>query len=208
MRRHEEEFARLPILAELAVEPDRDRALKLVAGAEAASLPKDSKLGRSYLEQPERHFSIKEAYSGKIGGIDALLVWTGSNVQMINTGGVRASSGSSTGCTYAFGTLPAAVPWAAGWKRPRGVPFDPATQASGGDPAFDQAFLLAADEPAKTLSPGAVDALTSADRGLFVWFVYFDDQFALHTPVSPDADGGCGDAMLRLAVAVAASYDG
>src|SRR4051812_45635751 len=199
MRRHEEDFERLPSLSLLTDRPDPTETIAQVAEASAASLPKGDELGRSYLERPNRHFALKEARSGKVEGVRVVLVWTDPNVSQVNTGGVHASAGSSSGDTYVFAELPDEVPWASIWFRPRGVPHDPATQPSSGNPAFDDAFLWAGDDASKTLPAPVMDCFLGAARGLFAWASFSGDRLCLHSVDSPDSDDSQAERMIAFA---------
>jgi hypothetical protein len=206
LRRHEEEFARLEVLQQLPDEADPQEALQLVAAASAASLPKGDKLGRSYLEEPSRHFGVKSARAGQIDRVKALLVWTDPDVRPSTVGGATSHSGSASGDTYVFAELPQEVPWATMWFRPRSVPHDPETQPTSSNPAFDDAFLWAGDDPEHSLPPAVMDVLLGAERGLFAWNAFFERQFCIHSTDSPDSDKGQADQMVPFAVSVARAY--
>jgi hypothetical protein len=206
MRRHEEAFAQLPILLQLPEPADPRDALSRVAAASAASLPKGNQLGQSYLEQPSKHFRIKEARAGRIERVQALLVWTDPRVLTNVTGGVSTHSGSSSGDTFAVAELPREVPWASIWFRPRGLARDPEKEPTSDDPAFDQAFLWAGDDPRQTLPAAVTEVFLAAPKHLFAWASFTGRDFCAHSIDSPDSSSQA-ERLIPFVVSVANALD-
>jgi hypothetical protein len=197
--KREEEFARLELLASLPDEADRDAALRLVAGASAAALPKGDRTGERYLANPGGSFGIREARGGTVDGVEALLVWTDSSKSPAMTGGVSASSGSASGETFAFATLPRDTASAALWPRPRRVPVS--AESGIGHPQLDDRYLVAADDPSRTFTQPVIAAFLAAPPHTFGWTSIWDDHVCAHSG-SPPGEDGRGDALVRFAVSV------
>jgi hypothetical protein len=187
-------------LAALREQADAGEAARMVAEASAANLPEGNKTAARYLADPERSFAIREARAGTIEGVAATFVWIGPR------GGDGARPGGpGSGTTFAFAALPHAVAWAEAWPRPEWVPVAPDTAL--GHAAFDERYMIAGDDPARTFTPAVVEAFLAAPDDTFAWATFWGDHVCAHGAHASGADRD-NDRLVEFAVSVSRAMAG
>jgi hypothetical protein len=197
IRRHRDEPRTLHLIDSLDEPADAGEAARMVAAATAANLPKGNRTAERYLADPARSFAIREARAGTIDGVRAMFVWIGPKRRFQPSGGGGAPP--SAGTTFAFATLPHALPWAEAWPRPHWVPV--VADAALGHAEFDASYMIAGDAPARTFTVPVIEEFLAAPEETFEWASIWDDHVCVHGVHWPERDGEA-DRLVEFAVAV------
>ena len=198
LRRHAHEVAELHLLESLTEEVDPADAARMVAEASAANLPQGNKTAARFLADPVRSFAVTEARAGTIDGVWATFVRIGPKAGGDSEGG----RGSASETTFAFAELPRHVAWTEVWPRPQWVPVSP--DLAVGHPDFDARYMVACDDPDRTLTPPVVARFLATPDETFSWASIWDDRVCAHGIHGP-AGHADDERLVEFAVSLSAA---
>ena len=200
LRRHAHDVAELHLLESLTEEVDPADAARMVAEASAANLPQGNKTAARFLADPVRSFAVTEARAGTIDG-----VWT-TFVRIGPKAGAQSGDGrgSASETTFAFAELPRHVAWTEVWPRPQWVPVSP--DLAVGDPEFDARYMVACDDPDRTLTPPVIARFLATPDETFSWASIWDDRVCAHGIHGP-AGHADDERLVEFAVSLSAAMN-
>ena len=198
LRRHAHDAAELHLLESLTEEVDPADAARMVAEASAANLPQGNKTAARFLADPVRSFAVTEARAGTIDGVWATFVRIGPKAG----GDSEGRRGSASETTFAFAELPRHVAWTEVWPRPQWVPVSP--DLAVGDPDFDARYMVACDDPDRTLTPPVVARFLATPDETFSWASIWDDRVCAHGIHGP-AGHADDERLVEFAVSLSAA---
>jgi hypothetical protein len=183
LRRRGPDVAEPRQLEALTDQADPTEAARIVAEASAANLPEGNKTAARYLADPVRSFAVTEARSGVLEGVRATFVRIGRK---------SPDGDSASDTTFAFAALPSKAAWTQVWPRPQWVPVAP--DLAIGHEDFDARYMVAGDDPARTLSPRVIECFLDAQEETFSWVSIWGDHICAHGVHGPA--GHAHDALL------------
>ena len=192
LRRRGTDVAELRPLEALTDQADPTDAARIVAEASAANLPEGNKTAARYLADPVRSFAVTEARSGVLEGARATFVRIGRKSPP------EGDSASDT--TFAFAALPSQAAWTQVWPRPHWVPVSP--DLAIGHEEFDAMYMVAGDDPERTLSPSVIECFLGSPEETFSWVSIWGDHICAHGVHGP-ALHAHDERLVEFVVAVA-----
>jgi hypothetical protein len=191
LRRRGADTAELHALDALTDQADPAEAARIVAEASAANLPEGNKTAARYLADPVRSFAVTEARTGVLHDVQATFV---------RIGRTSASNGASArDTTFAFAALPERVAWSEVWPRPHWVPISP--DLAIGHEEFDARYMVAGEDPERTLAPPVIECFLAAPEEAFSWVSIWGDHVCAHGVHGP-AGHADDDRLVEFVVAV------